>query len=89
MKEETIKKALKIKAEISKITDFIYAIDKDTVGTIGHTGKCKIKVTKKYSLWSMTNSRESEIVVPEEIVLEIGEIAKRERNKLQIEFDNL
>lgn len=90
MTEDKIKKGLELKAKISKLTDFLYAVNKDTIGNIGHTGDCKIKIAKhKFSLWSRTNRNEAEISVPYEIVCEIGEIAKREITKLKAEFDAL
>lgn len=90
MTDQQFEKAKELKKEISNITDFLYAVDKCTVGTIGHTKYCEIWFIKGiYSLFSKTNNRTAIITVPKEIVLEIGEIAKRElQNKIN-ELDNL
>jgi len=90
MTQDKIIKAIELKFQIEQMTNFIYAIDKNTVGTLGHTKDCKIKFKKwGFRLWSRTNNRETEITVPQEFVCEIGEIAKRERDKLQAEFEAL
>lgn len=90
MTEDKITKALDLKFQIQQMTDFIYAIDKNTVGTLGHTKNCKIKFKWwGIRMWSKTNNKETEITVPKEFVCEIGEIAKIERDKLKAEFEAL
>ena len=94
MTELQFERAKELRIKISETEKFIYAIDKDTMGTLGHTGKCDFVIkqevkTTRFALISSTNQRSYIFDIPESIALEIGEISKRELEKLKNELSAL
>ena len=90
MNEDQYQKATNLRQRIALMKAFLYAIDRNTVGTLGHTGFMQILCKNKlFKFLSRTNSREYVVDVPKDIVTDIGELVKVNLAKMQKEFDEL